>query len=46
MPIEITESAAVDNDEIKSIADRFHGKGFPLLVDDLAQAIHHLLPSI
>ena len=46
VPIEITESAAVDNDEIKSIADKFHGNGFPLLVDDLAQAIHHLLPSI
>ena len=26
VPIEITESAAVDNDEIKSIADKFHGK--------------------
>lgn len=42
MPIEITESAAVDNDEIKSIADRFHGKGFPLLVDDFGSGYSSL----
>lgn len=42
VPIEITESAAVDNDEIKSIADRFHGKGFPLLVDDFGSGYSSL----
>ena len=40
--IEITESAAVDNDEIKSIADKFHGNGFPLLVDDFGSGYSSL----
>ena len=34
VPIEITESAAIDNDNIKGLADKFHDNGFPLLVDD------------
>lgn len=34
VPIEITESAAIDNENIKGLADRFHSNGFPLLVDD------------
>lgn len=42
VPIEITESAAVDNDEIKSIADKFHGNGFPLLVDDFGSGYSSL----
>ena len=41
--IEITESAAVDNDEIKSIADKFHGNGFPLLVDDFGSGYSSLV---
>ena len=43
VPIEITESAAVDNDEIKSIADKFHGNGFPLLVDDFGSGYSSLV---
>ena len=34
VPIEITESAAIDNENIKALADRFHSNGFPLMVDD------------
>ena len=34
IPIEITESAAIDNDNIKGLADKFHNNGFSLLVDD------------
>lgn len=34
VPIEITESAAIDNENIKALADRFHSKGFSLMVDD------------
>lgn len=34
VPIEITESAAIDNENIKTLTDEFHNNGFPLLVDD------------
>ena len=42
VPIEITESAAIDNDNIKGLADRFHSKGFPLLVDDFGSGYSSL----
>lgn len=34
VPLEITESATVDNIDIKSIAESFHKEGFPLQMDD------------
>lgn len=46
VPIEITESAAVDNDEIKVLRIDSMAKDFRFWWMILAQAIHHLLPSI
>ena len=34
VPIEITESAAIDNADIKNLADKFFNAGFPLHIDD------------
>lgn len=34
LPIEITESAAISNSDIKSLADKFYEAGFPLHIDD------------
>lgn len=34
MPIEITESAAITNDKVKSIAEKFHQSGFSMQIDD------------
>lgn len=34
IPIEITETAAVDNEKIKDITDNFYNYGFPLHMDD------------
>lgn len=34
LPIEITESAAIDNEDIRGIAKRFDEAGFPLHMDD------------
>ena len=34
VPIEITETATVDNSKIKDIADNFYLSGFPLHIDD------------
>ena len=34
VPIEITESATIDNEDIKDLADRFYEAGFPLHIDD------------
>lgn len=34
VPLEITESATVDNMEIRELIDEFHAAGFPLLLDD------------
>ena len=42
VPIEITESAAIDNDNIKGLADKFHNSGFPLLVDDFGSGYSSL----
>ena len=42
VPIEITESAAIDNANIKDLADRFHRNGFSLLVDDFGSGYSSL----
>lgn len=42
VPIEITESAAIDNDNIKGLADKFHDSGFSLLVDDFGSGYSSL----
>lgn len=34
VPIEITESAAISNSDIKMLADKFYEAGFPLHIDD------------
>lgn len=34
VPIEITETATIDNGEIKVLADKFFNAGFPLHIDD------------
>lgn len=34
VPIEITETAAIDNKSIGQLADRFYAAGFPLHIDD------------
>lgn len=34
VPIEITESAAISNSDIKILADKFYAAGFPLQIDD------------
>ena len=43
VPIEITESAAIDNANIKDLADRFHSNGFSLLVDDFGSGYSSLI---
>lgn len=42
VPIEITESAAIDNANIKDLADRLHSNGFSLLVDDFGSGYSSL----
>ena len=42
VPIEITESAAIDNAHIKELADKFHSNGFSLLVDDFGSGYSSL----
>lgn len=34
IPIEITESAAISNEKVKNIAEKFHSSGFSLQIDD------------
>lgn len=34
VPLEITESATVDNSQIKRLVERFHSVGFPIHLDD------------
>lgn len=34
VPLEITESATVDNSQIKRLVERFHSAGFPIHLDD------------
>lgn len=46
VPIEITESAAIDNANIKDLADRFHSNGFLYLWMTLVQDIHLFQLSI
>lgn len=40
--LEITESAAVENDDIVSLIDEFHGFGFKLLLDDFGNGYSSL----
>lgn len=42
VPIEITESAAIDNANIKELADKFHNNGFSLLIDDFGSGYSSL----
>lgn len=42
VPIEITESAAVDNKDIKQLADEFYKAGFPLHIDDFGSGYSSL----
>ncbi|WP_191016428.1 GGDEF domain-containing phosphodiesterase [Treponema zioleckii] len=42
VPIEITESAAINNDEIKSITDSFFNAGFSLHMDDFGSGYSSL----
>lgn len=42
VPIEITESAAIDNTNIKELADKFHNNGFSLLIDDFGSGYSSL----
>lgn len=42
IPIEITESAAVNNNEIKDIADALHNSGFALHMDDFGSGYSSL----
>lgn len=42
VPIEITESAAVSNSDIKAIADKFYMAGFPLHMDDFGSGYSSL----
>lgn len=42
LPIEITESAAVTNNEIKKIADKFYAAGFSLHMDDFGSGYSSL----
>ncbi|MCR5742785.1 MAG: EAL domain-containing protein [Lachnospiraceae bacterium] len=43
VPIEITESVAIDNDDIKSLAENFYKSGFPLHVDDFGTGYSSLV---
>ena len=42
VPLEITESATVDNMEIRGLIDDFHAAGFPLLLDDFGNGYSSL----
>jgi EAL domain-containing protein (putative c-di-GMP-specific phosphodiesterase class I) len=42
VPLEITESMAVDDDSLKALADEFHSKGFPLHMDDFGSGYSSL----
>ncbi|MCR5218318.1 EAL domain-containing protein [Treponema sp.] len=42
IPIEITESATADNDEIKQLAEEFHKAGFSLHMDDFGSGYSSL----
>lgn len=42
VPLEITESATVDNMEIRGLIDQFHAAGFPLLLDDFGNGYSSL----
>ncbi len=43
VPIEITESAAIDNKNIKTLSEQFHDNGFSLLVDDFGAGYSSLV---
>lgn len=42
VPLEITESATIDNMEIRNLIDEFHSAGFPLLLDDFGNGYSSL----
>lgn len=42
VPIEITESAAVDDDSVKALAEEFYNEGFPLHMDDFGSGYSSL----
>lgn len=42
VPLEITESATIDNLEIRDLIDQFHSAGFPLLLDDFGNGYSSL----
>lgn len=42
LPLEITESATVNNSEISSLIDQFHNAGFTLLLDDFGSGYSSL----
>lgn len=42
VPLEITESATIDNMEIRGLIDEFHTAGFPLLLDDFGNGYSSL----
>lgn len=42
VPLEITESATIDNMEIRGLIDEFHAAGFPLLLDDFGNGYSSL----
>lgn len=42
VPLEITESATIDNMEIRELIDEFHAAGFPLLLDDFGNGYSSL----
>lgn len=42
VPLEITESATIDNMEIRELIDEFHAVGFPLLLDDFGNGYSSL----
>lgn len=42
VPLEITESATINNTEISELIDSFHAAGFPLLLDDFGNGYSSL----
>ena len=42
VPLEITESATIDNSDIASLIDQFHEAGFTLLLDDFGSGYSSL----
>lgn len=42
VPLEITESATIDNTQIQDLVDRFHAAGFPVYLDDFGNGYSSL----